>query len=140
MQGGGGGGGWVGYLLHFKPLQKLSVSPCLTLCLLSAGCRRRRRRVIKHGSRQQRAEESWLHNTVLAALMGRTDIMKPSAVRAWHQLMILMPERRTRCWMGAEAEFAAHRVSLPQAASSASALIAALLGGSSPSLRLSCLP
>lgn len=37
------------------------------------------------------------YTTVFAALMGRTDIMKPGAVRAWHQLMILMPERRTRC-------------------------------------------
>lgn len=134
MQGGGGG-----YLLHFKPLQKLSVSPCLTLCLLSAGCRRR---VIKHGSRQRRAGESQLNNTVFAPPMGRTDIMKPSAVSAWHRLMILMPERRTRCSTGdeAEAEFAAHRMSLPQAASSAPALIAALLGGSSPWVCLSCLP
>lgn len=35
--------------------------------------------------------------TLFAPPMGRTDIMKPSAVSVWHQLMILMPERRTRC-------------------------------------------
>ncbi|CAB1441843.1 unnamed protein product [Pleuronectes platessa] len=39
--------------------------------------------------------ESRLHNMVFAPPMGRTDIMKPSAVSVWHRLMILMPERRT---------------------------------------------
>ena len=128
------------YLLHFKPLQKLSVSPRLTLCLLSAGYRRRR--VIKHGSRQRRAGGSRLNNTVFAPPMGRTDIMKPGAVSVWHRLMILMPERRTRCKTKDRAEtvFAALLMPLLQAASSAPALIAALLGGGSPSVCLSCLP
>lgn len=70
--GGGGRGGGEWYLLHFKPLQKLSVSPRLTLCLLSAGYRRRR--VIKHGSRQRRAAErkkSRLNNTEFAATDGQ---------------------------------------------------------------------
>ena len=84
---GGGGGEW--YLLHFKPLQKLSVSPRLTLCLLSAGYRRRR--VIKHGSRQRRAAEKkkkkkagWATQSSQQP-MGRTDIMKPGAVSGRHQ-------------------------------------------------------
>lgn len=104
----------------------MSVSPRLTLCPPSAGCRSsgKKRRVIKHGSRQRLARESWLNNAATAPPMGRTGIMKPSAVSAWHRTMIPTPERKLRRESGveAQAEFAA-----PRAVFATSCLLASCL-------------